>query len=71
MKSDEQIKHIKKSLGRPAHEGQDYLIYSGDCIELMSRLTESIVDLTVTSPPYNIGKAYENVFSLNEYLDWC
>ena len=71
MKSDEQLEHIKKSLGRPTHEGQNYLIYSGDCIALMSRMTDSMVDLTVTSPPYNIGKEYEKLLSLDEYLDWC
>jgi adenine-specific DNA-methyltransferase len=29
-----------------------------------------IVHLTVTSPPYNIGKAYEKALPLDEYLDW-
>jgi adenine-specific DNA-methyltransferase len=71
VKSDNQLNQIKKSLGRPAHEDQDFLIYSGDCMELMNRLTESIVDLTVTSPPYNIGKEYEKVLILDKYLDWC
>lgn len=71
MKSDERIKRIKKKLGKPAHEGQGYLIYSGDCMDLMSRITEPTVDLTVTSPPYNIGKEYEKILSLDEYLDWC
>jgi adenine-specific DNA-methyltransferase len=29
-----------------------------------------IFDLCVTSPPYNIGKEYENVLPIEEYLDW-
>jgi len=30
------------------------------------------VHLTVTSPPYNIGKEYEKErLSLNAYIDWC
>lgn len=29
------------------------------------------VSLTVTSPPYNIGKAYEQPLSVEDYLSWC
>jgi adenine-specific DNA-methyltransferase len=29
------------------------------------------VSLTVTSPPYNIGKAYERPLSVEDYLSWC
>lgn len=28
-------------------------------------------DLTLTSPPYNIGKEYERPLPLDEYLRWC
>lgn len=31
---------------------------------------EPIFDLTVTSPPYDIGKPYEKRVPLGEYLDW-
>ena len=27
--------------------------------------------LTVTSPPYNIGKSYEEVREVGEYIEWC
>jgi adenine-specific DNA-methyltransferase len=37
----------------------------------MKRLPDGIVDLTVTSPPYNIGKEYEEQTALETYLDWC
>ncbi|MCZ8128353.1 MULTISPECIES: DNA methyltransferase [Microcystis] len=39
----------------------------------MSKLSHSDIkiDLTVTSPPYNIGKEYERVLSINDYVDWC
>ena len=36
----------------------------------MSNLPPEIVDLTVTSPPYNIGKEYESNLPLNTYIDW-
>ncbi len=46
----------------------------GDCLEGMSRLEEGSVDLIVTSPPYNLGIAYNKYSDREErgsYLDWC
>lgn len=37
----------------------------------MKQLPAEFFDLTVTSPPYNIGKEYEVTLSTGEYLDWC
>jgi site-specific DNA-methyltransferase (adenine-specific) len=34
-------------------------IYNGDCIEVMKTMTESSIDLIVTSPPYGVGIAYD------------
>lgn len=34
-------------------------IYRGNCIELMQQMTEGIVDLTVTSPPYDDLRDYQ------------
>ena len=31
---------------------------------------QPIFDLVVTSPPYNIGKEYENQVPLSDYYDW-
>lgn len=36
----------------------------------MSALDPEIIDLTVTSPPYNIGKEYEKPMPISEYVDW-
>ena len=66
----ESLDVVREALGAPAHFGDRYLIYQGDCLSLMSRLPQEILPLTVTSPPYNIGKAYEDPRSIDEYLDW-
>ncbi|MCB0078736.1 MAG: hypothetical protein KDD73_15095, partial [Anaerolineales bacterium] len=42
-------------------------IYLGDCLDLMSDMPEQSVQLAITSPPYNIGKAYEDVMDLEAY----
>jgi adenine-specific DNA-methyltransferase len=37
----------------------------------LKRLPDELFNLTVTSPPYNIGKEYETPLPLKDYLDWC
>ena len=48
-------------------------IYNENCLETMKKLPEGIVDLTVTSPPYNLGAKHHtgnNVFeAYDEYID--
>lgn len=43
----------------------------GDALEVLRQLPNDHVDLTITSPPYNIGKEYEAKLSLPEYILWC
>ncbi|MGQ9677201.1 MAG: hypothetical protein ACUVX1_16180 [Chloroflexota bacterium] len=62
---------ISASLGSPAGDFASVLIYEGDCLELMQKLPDGCVDLTVTSPPHNIGKEYEKVRKLADYVEWC
>lgn len=35
-------------------------LYLGDCITLLKKIPDESIDLIITSPPYCIGKAYEN-----------
>jgi len=62
---------IRNRAGRPYYEDGDVLLYEADCAELMRRMGPRTVDLTVTSPPYNIGKEYERVMDTGDYLKWC
>lgn len=46
-------------------------IWRGDSETFLSKLPrEPIFDLVVTSPPYNIGKAYESKSTLIDYMAW-
>lgn len=45
------------------------VIAPGDCLETLRTLPSSFAKLIITSPPYNIGKAYEKATELKEYLD--
>jgi len=44
------------------------VIFSGSCIDLLGEIPDKTVQLVATSPPYNIGKAYEKRLNLNAYL---
>src|SRR5215213_6970906 len=47
----------------------DVVIAPGDCLETLLTLPDSFAKLVITSPPYNIGKAYEKTTALDQYLD--
>lgn len=42
--------------------------YLGDRLDLLKQIPDGEADLVVTSPPYNIGKSYESIISLEDYL---
>jgi adenine-specific DNA-methyltransferase len=62
---------VRAALGPATYDRHNVLLYRGDCIELLERLPEGVVNLTVTSPPYNIGKEYETTREISDYLGWC
>lgn len=64
------LNQIERILGNAAFSSAGIRIYNIDCVNAMKSLPEGCIDLTVTSPPYNIGKEYEKPLSLDEYLDW-
>jgi adenine-specific DNA-methyltransferase len=61
---------IRHKLGEPAFEAPGVLLYQVDSLVAMPLLTDEIVDLTITSPPYNIGKEYETPMPLESYIQW-
>lgn len=65
------LTQVKKILGTPAYENDGVIIYNQDCLEGLRLLPQNIVNLTVTSPPYNIGKEYESIIEISDYIDWC
>lgn len=45
------------------------VIYHGNCLELLGQIPDKSVQLVITSPPYNIGKAYEKKLDLQVYCE--
>jgi adenine-specific DNA-methyltransferase len=46
----------------------EVVLAPGDCLETLRTLPRGIMQLIVTSPPYNIGKDYEKATELDRYL---
>ena len=48
-------------------------IYNENCLETMAKMPDNFIDLTVTSPPYNLGVKHHtgnNIFkAYDEYID--
>lgn len=47
----------------------DILLYHGDCLEVMQDIPDKSIDLILTDPPYNIGKAKWD--KIPNYIEWC
>lgn len=48
----------------------DITIYYGDCMNLLRVIPNDTAQLIVTSPPYNLGKEYEDKMSIKHYYDF-
>lgn len=66
------IEDIKNTLGEPYYETEGGLIYNMDCETGLVKLKKAgiNIDATITSPPYNIGKEYEDIKPVNTFVDW-
>jgi DNA modification methylase len=46
----------------------DLVVFSGETDDFIETIPDGTVKLIVTSPPYNLGKSYENQVSIDDYL---
>lgn len=65
------LNDIKQLIGKPYFETDSCLIYNGDSLQILKQIPPDSIDLTVTSPPYNIGKEYESILPIDQYISWC
>jgi len=64
---------LRRYLGEPFYSASGFILYKGNSADFLDKLSSTDIraDLTVTSPPYNIGKEYEHTMSVEEYVSWC
>ncbi|MDC3291606.1 site-specific DNA-methyltransferase [Nitrosopumilus sp.] len=68
---DSKLDEIIDKVGKPYFKSKNTLLYNMDCSEFLETLNSKNIDLTITSPPYNIGKEYEKKSKNEDYLQWC
>ncbi|OQX26058.1 MAG: site-specific DNA-methyltransferase [Desulfobacteraceae bacterium IS3] len=51
------------------HSSADIVLYHGDALQFVSTIPDNTISLIITSPPYNLGKKYENQVSISKYLE--
>lgn len=72
MLSFQQIKdRLTEALGRPYYENESCLLFCADTLQAQKKIGGALFDAVITSPPYNIGKEYEQPMTVPEYVDWC
>jgi adenine-specific DNA-methyltransferase len=57
-------------LGPPYYETEFCVLFCGDSLRFQKKFKKQCFDAIITSPPYNIGKAYESKKPLQEYIKW-
>jgi len=50
------------------NKNSDVTLFNGDTLKLLKQISDNEAKLIITSPPYNIGKEYEKVKSIKNYL---
>src|SRR5205085_2884460 len=63
------MKNILSDKVSPLYADEEVRIACEDNLKFMHNLTDNSVKLIVTSPPYNMGKAYETRSSLEKYRE--
>lgn len=72
MKELNRLNQITSVLGEPFYGNERVLIYNMDCKDGLLKLKENGIgiDSTITSPPYNIGKEYEDILPVESFVNW-
>lgn len=70
LSQQEALHSLECVVGKPFCSGEGYAIYNADCLPALRKLPNESFALTITSPPYNIGKEYEKPLPIEDYLRW-
>ena len=57
-------------IGTPYYQSDSCVLFCGDSLTMQKMIDAQLFDAVITSPPYNIGKEYEKVMPIQEYVEW-
>jgi adenine-specific DNA-methyltransferase len=63
-------KLLTTNLGSPYYETDRCILFNGDTLFFQNKLDSVMFSTVITSPPYNIGKEYESIKPLDDYVNW-
>ena len=58
-----------KKISTTYQSGAEIILYHGDTSDFIEAIPDESVKLIITSPPYNLGKEYEDRVSIKKYLE--
>jgi len=58
----------RKTIENHFQPDTDLILYQGDVNDFVATIPDETVSMIITSPPYNLGKEYENRVAIEEYL---
>lgn len=64
-----QLWNTRKPIASAFSPDADLVLFAGEVDALLSTIPDNSISLIITSPPYNLGKAYESRVSVDQYLD--
>lgn len=56
------------SITESFNQNADVILHCGDSLEFLRTIPDKAISLIISSPPYNIGKEYEQKTAIEEYL---
>jgi len=63
-------RQFSQCFGVPYYADDNCALFCVDTLESQNLLPSGIFDLVITSPPYNIGKEYESIVPVDDYVKW-
>jgi len=63
--------HVVSKLGSPYYENDTCLLFCVNTLDAQENLDSGLFDTVITSPPYNLGKEYEQNKDVEDYINWC
>jgi adenine-specific DNA-methyltransferase len=59
---------MNKKIYKNYNEDENIILHTGDTLDFLQTLPPNVISLSISSPPYNLGKVYEKKVDIEEYL---